>query len=70
MTKVRLTPEQHTRIGMQLAHIRNQLTGLHVEVAGAYPLNGPEARPGRKLNTAIKTIDEARSLLEEAHFLE
>lgn len=70
MGKPRLSHEQHTDIGQRLFVLRNQLLKLHLEVANAYPLSGPESRAGRKLNSALDDIDTARSDLDSALFRE
>lgn len=59
--KLGLTPERHTEIGMLLAVTRDELTGIYVEVANAYPTGEAYAR---KLERAVRLLDEARCRAE------
>ncbi|MBT2401509.1 hypothetical protein [Streptomyces sp. ISL-100] len=68
--KPKLTVEEHASIGARLAGIRDELTTLYVELANAYPQSGPEAAPARKAEKALKSIDDARSDLENALYWE
>jgi hypothetical protein len=69
-TKPRLTHEQHTELGRALAGLRDELVHRYVQLANAYPLQGREALPGRKLEAAFRALDAARSELEAAMFRE
>lgn len=68
--KPRLTLEQHTTMGLRLAAIRDELLHLSVQLSNAYPRQGPESIPEKKLETAYRALDEARSVLENHLFNE
>ncbi|MER6738232.1 hypothetical protein [Streptomyces puniciscabiei] len=68
MTKPRLTKEEHVEIGRQLAIMQSQLAHLHTKLANAYPLQGKEATPMRKVGAVEKALEAARYALENALF--
>lgn len=70
MPKPRLTRDQHADLGRALAAIRDELTHRAVQLENAYPRTGPEALPARRLTTAARALDDARSTLENALFRE
>lgn len=68
--KPRLTADQHADMGRCLAAVLDELTQRHIQLANAYPLSGPEARPAKKLDSAIRALDQARSEMENALYRE
>lgn len=68
--KPKLTHDEHAEMGLTLASIRDELLHRSVQLANAYPQSGPPALPAKKLDAAIRAIDEARSELENALFRE
>lgn len=68
--KSRLSWEEHVEMGLALASLRDELTHRRVRLGNAYPLSGPESVPAKKLEAAVKAIDQARSELDEALFRE
>lgn len=70
MTKSRLSQEQHTELGRALAAIHDELIHRTVQLDNAYPVAGPEAVPARKLDAAIRAVNQARNALENALFNE
>ncbi|MFI2081462.1 hypothetical protein ACH43Y_14080 [Streptomyces rubiginosohelvolus] len=68
--KPRLTHEEHVALGLRLAAIRDELVHLSVQLGNAYPRQGPEAVPEKKLEIAYRALDQARSELENALFRE
>ncbi|WP_157875560.1 hypothetical protein [Streptomyces sp. CNQ431] len=68
--KPKLSWEEHVEMGRALASLRDELTHRHVTLGNAYPLSGPESIPAKKVEMAVKAIDQARSELENALFRE
>jgi hypothetical protein len=68
MTKPRLTQEDHAQIGKQLARMQSELVHLHAKLANAYPLQGPEGAPARKIKAVEDALSKARYELENALF--
>ncbi|NUK07477.1 hypothetical protein HRW18_05495 [Streptomyces lunaelactis] len=67
-SKPRLTEEQHAELGRKLAAMQSQLVSIHVQLLNAYPMQGAESRPARKIDAAAKKLEDARSELENALF--
>ncbi|MGW2845140.1 hypothetical protein [Streptomyces sp. NPDC001274] len=70
MTKPRLTVEEHAALGLRLAAIRDELLHLGTQLSNAYPRTGLEAKPAHLLDTALRSVDEARCELDHAYFRE
>jgi hypothetical protein len=70
MAKPRLTQAEHAELGRALAGIHEELAHRKTQLGNAYPQTGPEALPARKLDAALKALNEARSALENAAFRE
>ncbi|MEU2584515.1 hypothetical protein ABZ612_16465 [Streptomyces avermitilis] len=68
--KQRLSPEQHADMGRSLAAIRDELTHRVAQLANAYPQTGAEGLPTRKLRIAARSVDDARSALDNTLFRE
>jgi hypothetical protein len=68
MTKPRLTKEEHAEIGKQLARMQRELAHLYTKLAGAYPLQGAEGTPLRKVKAVEDKLSDARYALENALF--
>jgi hypothetical protein len=68
MTKPRLTEEEHAEIGRQLARMQSELAHLHSKLGNAYPLQGTEGLPLRKLDKTESTLRDLRYALENALF--
>ncbi|MGY5127310.1 hypothetical protein [Streptomyces nigrescens] len=68
--KPRLTFEEHVEMGRALASMRDELLHRDTQLANAYPRSGPEAVPAKKLDEAVRAIDEARAELENALYRE
>ncbi|MEV5383015.1 hypothetical protein [Streptomyces sp. NPDC052721] len=66
MTKPRLTEEEHLQIGKQLARMQTELATLHSKLGNAYPLQGREGQPLRKLDKVENTLRDLRYALENA----
>ena len=63
-----LSFEQHQNIGEELFRIREYIVHLCCEVGNAYPITSKKGKAYRELTKAYKSIDEARSELEEMLF--
>lgn len=68
MTKPRFTAEEHAEIGKQLDRIQTELAHLHTKLGNAYPIQGPEAEPMRKIKLTEDALRTARYALENALF--
>lgn len=68
--KPRMTIEEHVELGRHLASMRGELLSCQVQLGNAYPRSGTEAVPARKLEVAVRAIDEARTELENAMYRE
>lgn len=68
MTKPRLTEEEHAEIGQQLARMQRELSSLHAKLGNAYPIQGVEAMPLRRIQATEETLREACYALENALF--
>ncbi|MFI1161402.1 hypothetical protein [Streptomyces sioyaensis] len=68
--KPRLTFEEHVEMGRALASMRNELLHRDIQLENAYPRSGPESVPAKKLDAAVRAIDDARAELENALYRE
>lgn len=68
--KPKLTFEEHTEMGQALASMRDELLRRRVHLANAYPESGQSGVPAKKLDVAVRAIDEARDELENALYRE
>ncbi|MEU2755951.1 hypothetical protein ACH4GG_27365 [Streptomyces albidoflavus] len=68
--KPKLTFEEHLEMGRALKVARNDLLNRQVTLANAYPRSGQPGVPSKKLEAAVRAIDEARSALDNAVFNE
>lgn len=68
--KSRLTYDEHVELGRALNKQCAELRPLSVQVATAYPLSGSAGKPGRKLQAAVRAIEEAKAALDTALFSE
>ncbi|MGW2692358.1 hypothetical protein ACWC3Y_10910 [Streptomyces sp. NPDC001296] len=68
MTKPRLTEDQHAEIGKRLDRMQSELAHLHTKLGNAYPLQGLEAAPMKKIGIVEKALQDARYALENALF--
>lgn len=67
MKKIRLTFEQHAKLGKELKRIRDYLVKAHVEIANALPHS---ARAVRMVRNAHKSVDSLRCTLDGHLFIE
>jgi hypothetical protein len=70
MTKPRLSIEEHRKLGLRLAVVRDELLHLGTQLTNAYSRSGPEAVPASKLDEALAAVELARSELDNAYFRE
>ncbi|MGW3571847.1 hypothetical protein ACWDSL_49605 [Streptomyces sp. NPDC000941] len=68
MTKPRLTEQEHVEIGRMLAAMQRQLNSLHVQLENAYPRQGFEGAPARKVGLVGRALEIARCELDHALF--
>ncbi|MEU5707891.1 hypothetical protein [Streptomyces flaveolus] len=66
MTKPRLTEEEHAQIGRQLDRMQTELAHLNVKLSNAYPLQGKDGVPLKKLAKVENTLRDLRYALENA----
>lgn len=60
-----LSEQRHRELGTTLQRTNEMLTGLYVELAGAYPRNSPAAVRAKAVS---KALNELRSVLDDQVF--
>ena len=68
MKKHGLTFERHQAVGAELQELTGRLLQVVLELGAAYPFTGERGRAIKHLDKARKTVDLARSCLDDRVF--